>query len=581
MARIDSYPVLDFSGGVRRDIGLGRIERNQLLDARNVHLNERGRVTTRLGSQQLGQTLTGSIENSFFYRENSAGTSYGALLVNNSANTGVISILYGTVLTADVAVGDITITVSSTTGLSASGSVEIDGDLISYTGVGATTLTGVSGITSTHTSGAPVQQWQTLTQSGIAVDARAGITYAVLNNICIFSGVGPNIKQLAFTVGVPTVTDVTPTNEPSVVYLVTYHDRIFGAGAGNAVPHGLSATVYFSSRGDGTAWDYTVDFFAVGEQDNQPITALKVYNNNLGIFKMDKTFMYNELELRETSGYVGAYNLKVVQEVNGLLHTFCPNGIFATNLSSEQSIGEPVQEFFKNFTPTYESPTGVRRTVNNTHAWVFDNSYYLYINDITVPTVTNDVVLEYNTLTKNWTVHDGGFIDFRHVNLFPAVAFGRSPLLFSSVVTNRPILIGGDTGGKVWRLNENRFINSSNTVVGTDLFTDLRSNTGTPISSRIETQLYDLTHPNLFKKFKNLRVFTESGQWNFEYRVEDEKGVSAYRPLGTVSKTNQVLPFPGEAQGWRCGFRITSASSNAQRTFNGFIFEDTEVIQRP
>ena len=580
MARIDSYPVLDFSGGVRRDASSFQLRKNELLDARNVHLEEKGRVRTRLGSQQLGQTLTGTIENSFFYRENSAGTSYGALLVNNAASSSVISILYGTTLSADVAVGDTTINVVSTTSFSASGTIEIDGDLISYTGVGATTFTGVSGITSAHTSGTQVQQWLTLTQSGTAIDSRAGLSYAVLDNKCIISGAGPNIKQLAFTLGSPTITDVTPTNEPSIVYIVNYHDRIYGAGAGNADPHGLSSTVYFSSRGNGTAWDYTADYFDVGDQDNQPITNLKVYSNNLGIFKMDKTFVYNEVELRRTNDYVGAYNQKVVQEINGNLYTFCPNGIFATNLFSAKSIGEPVAEFFKNFTPIFNP--GSKRTATNTHSWTFDNSYFLYINDITVPTATNDVVLEYDTLAKEWSVHDGGFTDFFHVNLHPAVAFGVSPIAdFPTTVTNRPTLIGGDSSGKVWRLNENRFMNSSNTVVGSDILTDRRSNTGNPISAVIETPLYDLTHPELFKKFKNLRVLTESGQWNFEYRVENERGITAYRPLGSVSTTNQVLPFPGDAQGWRCGFRISSVSSNAQRIFNGFVFEETEVVKRP
>ena len=133
----------------------------------------------------------------------------------------------------------------------------------------------------------------------------------------------------------------------------------------------------------------------------------------------------------------------------------------------------------------------------------------------------------------------------------------------------------------MWRLAENRFITNANVVGGSDLFVDLRSNTGTPISSVIETQMYDLTHPELFKKFKRLRVFTESGQWNLEYRVEDEKGISPYRQLGSVSTINKALPFPSEAQGWSCGFRISRVSSNAQAMFNGFVFEDTEVLSRP
>ena len=76
-------------------------------------------------------------------------------------------------------------------------------------------------------------------------------------------------------------------------------------------------------------------------------------------------------------------------------------------------------------------------------------------------------------------------------------------------------------------------------------------------------------------------VYTESGQWNVEYRVENEKGITAYKTLGSVSSTNSVLPFPSEAMGWRCGLRISNVSPNGTSVFNGFIFEDTEVVQRP
>ena len=170
MAKIEAYPVLDFSGGVRRDKSLLELQKNELLEARNIEIDERGRLRSRLGSQQVGNTLTGSIENSFMYSRLATGsTPTVKLLVNNMASTGVVSYLVGTRLTVDVAVGDTTVTVNDSALFDASGVTEIDGDLISYTSAAAGVFNGVTGITSAHTIGAPVHQWETLTQSGTAV----------------------------------------------------------------------------------------------------------------------------------------------------------------------------------------------------------------------------------------------------------------------------------------------------------------------------------------------------------------------------------------------------------------------------
>lgn len=570
MATIAAYPCLDFSGGVRRDKGQGTLERNELLDARNVHLEETGRVRSRLGSQQLGDTLSGTMENSFFFARVDAGSSpITQLLVNNTASTGVVSRLRGSYLTADLAVGATTVSLNDSGQFSATGTVEIDGDLIAYTGTGAGTLTGVTGVTFAHLSNAPVHQWIALTQSGTAVDGRIGVTYTVLNNICFFGGRVGNIKQYDGA----TVTDVS--GEPSIIFLTNYRDRLYGAGDGGVGTNGDPRRTSFSARGDGTTWTTTSDFFDTEDTDGQYITGYKVNRDRLGIFKTDKIFTYDEIELKKRIEGVGAFNQKVIQEIDGDIFTFCPNGIFITNLSSAKPIGEPVREFWENFVPVYDSL--ISRVCTNTHAWVDDKSYFLYIGDITSPTSTNDAVLEYDTGIHAWTVHDGGYTDFFHVNTFTGVRFGST----TGRIMRKPVFIGGASGGKVWRLRENRFLNDSSVVIGSDIYIDLRADTGTPIPSRIETQLYDLQQPQFFKKFKNLRVLSESGQWNIEYRVENEQGITQYRTLGSVLAQNKVLPFPSDAQGWRCGFRISGVNINGRQTLNGLIFENTEVAPRP
>lgn len=67
----------------------------------------------------------------------------------------------GTTLAADVAVIDVTISLTDASDFPSSGTIHIAGDSISYTGKSSNTLTGVTGITDTHTSGDEV--WQTYT----------------------------------------------------------------------------------------------------------------------------------------------------------------------------------------------------------------------------------------------------------------------------------------------------------------------------------------------------------------------------------------------------------------------------------
>lgn len=570
MARtIARYEVLDFSGGIRRDKSAFTTKKDELLDLRNLEIEETGRLITRRGSQQFGNTLTGTIENSFVFVRSVGGSAPAVqTLVNNSAGTGVVSRLIGTRLTANVATADTTINVIDASNFSATGTVEIDGDLIAYTGTTATTLTGCSGIATAHLSGRAVHQWATLTQSGSAVDGRSGMYYAVINNILIFGGRAGNLKQYDGT----TVTDVS--SEPAVILLTNYRDRLFGAGDGSSGTNGDPRRISFSNRGDGTTWTTASDYFDVEDQRGEYVTGHKVLKDTLGIFKTNSIFTYDEVELKQRVTGVGAYNQKVIQEIDGVVYTFCPNGIFATNLFEAKSIGDPVREFWKGFFPTFDTTT--YRVVTNVFAGVFEDHYLLFINNVTSPESLSNVVLDYNTKTKSWAVHTGGFTNFAHFGSRNTFDFG------DSVLNYRAALFAGDTGGKVWRLYENRYVDNQATPVfqGTDIFNDLVSNTGSVVSGLVETPLYDLTYPNLYKIFKRLRVYSERGIWNVQYRTEDENGISAYRPMGTVSKNNATLPFPKEAQGYRIGFKFSSVSSANTSVFNGFVIENTQVRDR-
>ena len=571
MAKISHYRVTNFSGGVRRDVSPTELQKNELLDARNVVISDKGRIVTRRGSQQFGQTLTGSIENSFvFVRIVSGSAPTVEFLVNNNAATSVVSVLRANRLSTSITTASTSVVMAGApTGFPSSGTVEIDGDLIAFTGRTGSTLTGVTGIATSHSAGAAVNVWITLAQSGTAMEGQSGIHYAILNNILFMTGRATNMKQFDGT----TVTDVT--GEPSALFLTNYRDRLYAAGDAGTGTNGDPRRVSFSNRGDGTTWTTATDFFDVEDQRGDSINALNVFNDRLVICKTNSVWAYDEIELKKQIDNVGAYNHKVLKELNGVLYTFCPAGIFATNAFSAQQIGEPVREYWNNFFPVYGG-SSTKRVCTNTSAWTFQDSYLLLIGDITAPDTATDVVLEYNTRLKSWTVHQGGFTDFVHTNDFYSYKFGEGE------ITPRQAVFAGDSGGKMWRLYENRYVDEQSTPVfqGSDILQDLVSDTGNPVSSRFETPLYDLTYPELWKTFGDIRFITESGLWNVEYRVENEDGITSYRTLGTVSKTNRVLKAPKDAVGYRMGFRISCVNTSGTSTFNGFIFENTEVTNR-
>ena len=547
------------------------MDRTELLDARNVEIDDRGRIKIRRGSFQVGQTLANTIENSFVWERVVGGsTPINSIYQNDSA--GNVYILRTQRLTTALTTASATIVATSNSGFSASGTVEIEGDLITYSAlVGGTDFT-VSGstITVAHAAGASVNQWVALTGES-SFDTR-GVSYTVVGNILIFGG--GNLDYINNDDGV-TVSNVG--SEPTVLNLITYRDRAYGSGNGGAGTNGDPRRVSFSNRGDGTVWTTVSDYFDVNDSTGSGVTGMKVLNDRLLIFKTNAIFTYDEVELKQRLSGIGAWNHKTPVEIDGLVYTFCPRGIFQTNGSSAKPIGEPVRQYWENFQPQVESSS--ERVVTNTFGAKFKHYYLVYIHNVTDPNTTNDVVLCYNTKNNSWSVWPG-YTNIRHFLGVDKYRFGDRPLQF------RPALFMGNTAGQYFRCFESRYVDRQSTPVnqGVDIFTDLVSNTaltgGTVVSATIETPLYDMGQPSLFKKPKRLRVYTERGAWNFEWRAENENQITQYKPLGVITKTNQALDFPKEAQGFRIGLRVSAVNTASQSILNGFVFEDITVDQR-
>jgi len=168
---------------------------------------------------------------------------YNDLYITNAVDTPVRVVK--TELTADVTIGDTTINVSDTAKLTATGTIYIDGDSITYTGVTATSLTGCVGALA-HSSG----DW--VTQSSTPTNFPKGQFLEEYANKCWTSGV----KK---TLTLPTA--------PWRLY--------YGTTALATTPENFYD---FTSLGSGQ------EFIAHGDE----ITALLKFKNNLLIGKKDE-----------------------------------------------------------------------------------------------------------------------------------------------------------------------------------------------------------------------------------------------------------------------------------------------------
>ena len=574
MARINDFAVLDFSGGVNARDSDFLLKKNELRQLLNYDVDNRGKLKKRLGSHQFGTTGSGNVVSSTYWEQQALGSNPATnTIIATDASTSVVSHIFGTILTAAVAVGDTTITVTSTTSFAASGTIEIEGDIITYTGVsGGTTFTGVTGITSAHVNGNAVHQ--NTAMSGTSVDGTDGVYFAALNDLLMING-----RAGSSTLTGTTMSAISDADEPAGLFATVYRQRAYVAGSGVADGsgnrNGARDRVAFSEPGDLTDWgDYTINLFDVEDPIGEQITALEPLSDYLLVFKQNSFFLYDEVRLRQQSNLVGAYNDYVVRRIGDLIYTFCPAGVYVTNGSQSERISDPVEKYIKDFIPTFTNAR--KRTVRNTFATDFDNKYILYIQDILNVGTLTDVVLIYDTIRKNWTVWNG-FTDFQHFSGMRTFKYGNQEQHLEG-------LFGGDASGKFYRFFSKKFVNAgapgTYTFITTgDLTMDLVSDTGNAINALAETPLYDFDTPGILKSVGYIRPLTETPGFQIEYRVENEFGISEWVSVGKTTKRNERLRLPGRAQGYRMAVRIAD-SEPYQTVLNGIIFEDINTISK-
>lgn len=567
----------DFTGGLRGDKSDYQMNKNESKDLRNFNIDHRGKLRKRAGYHQFGTSLLTTLDFAFTYTD-PVSLGGGLFLVFDRASNAKCFKLVSTSLENSIALGDTTVTTGSNTAFAASGTFEVEGDIITYTSKPSGTTFAVTGSTilKAHSAGAGVRQFLSSVNTG--VDSRAGIYGTTLAGLLYLTG----IATAYTTADGVSFTSRTASNG---LFAVTYRERIFVAGTGSGGGNNSSVLrVSYSNAGDATTWD-TNNFFDVNDVRDEPITGLFPFNDRLLIFKQNSIFAYNEVQLKQTETDVGAYNHRVIQEIDGIIYTFCPGGIYATNGSSSKKISGPVEHILKAFYPTYD--TAISRVINNCFATKYDKKYILYLGDtLLFPSSDNrdssktlrNVALVYDTEEKNWTVNtfNSTFTFFMQAAEFPSGGNTTQ----GNKRQGLEALFG--LGSDVFRMFDSRELgfDSGSNVRGGPIFADnIANSVGVEISAINETPFFDSGNPSWWKRFGYVRSLIETGDFSISYRLDKGDYITDWISLGTFRKPNERIKLP-DSEGYRIALKITTNQGVNISEFNGLIIEEIEAISQ-
>lgn len=557
MARLEDFSQFSFAGGIRQDKSVLELGNDELQRGRNFELDERGRIRKRRGGIQVGQTLSDNII-AMHYDPN------GFLVCNDNSSPAVVYKLTSATNRGALTTSSTTIILSSSTGFAASGNAEIEGDLFSYTGVSGNSLTGVTGLTSSHAAGAAVHQWNSI-GALTGADGSAGAWFSYLNSLTII--VFRN--SVMFTFDGSTVTAISDVDRPKSMFAENFRDRIYTVGDGSA--SNKQDRTFFSDLGDATSWTSGSNY-DIEDSLGETITCIREYHRNLLEFKASSFYAFpGSLPIRQISASYGLYCDNALQEINGTLYGVGPKGVFATNGSAVNNIGRPVQRYLQDFNNQLRATTNL---VSNLHTGQWDNKFLIWIDAVSTVETLNGTVLVYDTVTKAWEV----YADWAGLTSM----FSTRRFLDGNNLTQSRKALFWAAGSRVYRAYENRHgetdINSpSVTARGTDIYSDYFHDTGSAINMNVVFKPYDINTPNTYKQFRYLRVYSETAGIKVSYQMDGGQ----VRELGyTTSGGNDRLAFPGDAKGFLCAPIIDETSIQGPVIFNGFIFEETESLSK-
>lgn len=584
MANLPDYTIDSFGGGLVTDKGDYSLDKNEFVNTLNLDFENPGKAKRRRGIHQWCQAASEVIDDSYsWYQWPSGGgiPAHHQIAVTRDQTANILRV-HCNYLTAAAAVGATTLTVGDNTAFAASGTVEIEGDLVAYTGKsGATGFTGVTGILFAHPAFALVNQFETIATNA-TLDTRSGVYFAQLNNLLFINGRGGS----SGTYDGATYTVVADADRAYGIFATSFRGRIWVAGDGSGVNNGNPSRIAWSDYADATSWDSN-NFINVYDNRGEQITGLREGDNALLIFKGTSIWSYDEVNLRQQLWEVGAYCDKVIKKIGNLFYTFCPTGVWETNGFSARKISDPIFDYIKSFVPRYETTNG--RVVVNTFAGTYRNKYYLYIGSVTEPETISDVVLVFDTVKRNWTVHSA-YTNFVHFASLKSFGDGEHD---DAAGRFRPqdieSLFASDSSNNYFKLFDNRYLDNQATRAyrGGDIAENLRANsTGTPTSTILEFGWIDFGSKD-WKKIESVMVNIERGNFQISYRLDQGDKKTDWVSLGNFqsgisTKKLRIDNLIGYNlnEGYRIKLKATSNSLEIIDTLNAIIIRGIETMDK-
>jgi len=519
----------------------------------NATTDKLGSWQKRLGTTMWGdQAVSGNDVLGIHHYANSAGTaSHQLLVVNDSADTNsdifriVSSTLDGAITTSDT-----TIRIANGTEFNSSGTIEVEGDLITYTGKSGNDLTTVTGITSNHVTGLTVRQWQITNSNDRANNRTRFVNF--LNRAIRVNG---SDAMKAYNGGSweTTGNPINPDNAATAVSLIeVYADRLFTAG-GSSFPDRLYGSSMPSVSGNVT-WSTgtqiidrvgTTGFYIdINPEDGQNITALERNGNLLLIFKERSLYTWDgastQADVLVDVGAVSQEAVITISNITFFLGRSKKNlGIYAFTGGYPKLISRKIKRWIDNIDQSNLS--SIVSGADDDHVYFYVGNI-AFSNDSIYGTRTfNNVWLVYTLSQDSWSVYDD----------LHAQVFGYF------VSSGKEILVFGDNSGRAFEFGRGQ-----------------RDDDGegqTPIDMEIWTNEDPHGEPELPISLQSTEVFSQLAQEtevHFRYDRNPD-----WQDLGALGQRYSYFPAPQRFEhniGKTLQFQFTNNTS-FQAQIDGYV----------
>lgn len=410
---------------------------------RNCDIDDIGKISKRKGTLLYGSQIVANKTILGIYEfTSSGGTSYQLAVCSDGTNNDTYKIT-STTLNGAITTSSTSIVLTSGTNFANSGTVEIEGDLITYTGKSTHTLTGVTGITDSHASGVTARQW---IKTGLVDDTKDKKTRFSSLVDYVFRVNGAEAMSSSADTATWGTTNCLATLTPSLIE--NFQDRLYVAGDATNPDRLYASSI--PSLTNVLTWNTTTQVIdSIGSAgfyiDINPddscgnLTALKTNGTNLLMFKDRALYTYNGSATQPDQLIdVGAVSQDVVQNIGYITFFFgrCEKelGVYAYTGGYPKLISRKIKRWIDNIDQT---------TYATWCAGVTNDKYMLYVgnvvfnNDEIYGTITfSDVWLVYNVSKDAWTVYDN----------LPARMFGYY------TVSNARKLFYGNNNGKIFEV---------------------------------------------------------------------------------------------------------------------------------